>query len=213
MRGRIALAAALVVAGTTSAQAESLTPNPVTAVYRLSHPVTNRQGDVMNYVSVSADNRRTYWNNVPQGMQLSPGVVTPPNTTFSRSRTIVQNGTEYSIDSNTGGVTASISLNPTAPDTDAPAVTQDLAPDPVTAIYRLSSPVTNRQGDVMNYVAIAADNKRTYWNNVPQGMKLSPGLIAPPNGALSRSNIVVQKGWKHSVDAKSGIVAGSIPLN
>lgn len=216
---RIALVAALVVAGATSVHAQSLTPDPVVAVYRLSYPIANRQGDVMNYVTISANNRRTYWNNVPQGLQLSPGLVTPPRTTFSRSRTIVQNGTEYSIDSHTGMVTASIPLNPAIPAANRviPAANmaaspQNLPADPVVAVYRLSYPVVNRQGEVMNYVTISADNSRTYWNNVPQGLQLSPGFVTPPATTFSRSQTVVQNGTEYSIDSHTGAVTASIQL-
>lgn len=218
---RIALAAVLVVVGTTSVKAQALTPDPIVTVYQLSQPIVNRQGDAMNYVAIAADNQRTYWNNVPQGMQLSPGLVAPPRTTFSRTNIIAQNGWKHSIDRNSGLVAGSIPLNPAmttiATTTPAAATTtaagaQGLTPDPVVSVYRLSYPVVNRQGDVMNYVAIAADNQRTYWNNVPQGMQLSPGLVTPPATTFSRTPIVVQNGWKHSIDANSGLVAASIPL-
>lgn len=211
---RIALVAALVVVGTTSVNAQALIPDPIVTVYQLSQPIVNRQGDTMNYVAIAADNQRTYWNNVPQGMQLSPGLVAPPRTTFSRSNIIVQRGWKHSIDTNSGLVAGSVPLNPamTTVATTTPANSQGLTPDPVVSIYRLSYPVVNRQGDTMNYVAIAADNQRTYWNNVPQGMQLSPGLVAPPATTFSRTPVVVQNGWKHSIDANSGLVAASIPL-
>jgi hypothetical protein len=226
---RFAFVAALVVAGTSSVKAQDLpvrsqefAPDPITAVYRLSYPVVNAEGDTMNYVAIADDNQRTYWNNVPQGMELSPGLVNPPRTTFSRSRMTTQNGWKHSIDVSTGLVAASVPLGqgqavttakmPLAPVDSSPAASAP-TPDPVVAVYRLSYPIVNREGDTMNYVAIAADNQRTYWNNVPQGQELRPGLVAPPNTTFSRTRMIVNNGWKHSIDVNSGMVAGSVPVS
>jgi hypothetical protein len=135
---------------------------------------------------------------------------------------IVQNGWKHSIDVHSGLVDGSVPLGqgqavttakmPLAPVELSPAASAPI-PDPVVAVYRLSSPIVNREGDTMNYVAIAADNQRTYWNNVPQGLELRPGLVAPPNTTFSRSRIIVNNGWKHSIDVNSGIVAGSVPVS
>lgn len=127
---KVALLTAFAVVGTTSVKAQDLAPDPVVTVFRLAYPVVNREGDVMNYMCISADGKQTYWNNIPQGLQLSPGWVHPPRTTFSRSRMVVQNGWKHSIDANSGLVAASVPVSQSVTTAKPPLPPANPAPRP-----------------------------------------------------------------------------------